>query len=642
MPNLAQTPLSGDGSAFNLPTVRIRNKSTGEVRNIPLDQAPNFGISLEDAVARAAGQREAEADISTFKETGAFPSQKEPEAAAVGRLKGILSTGFDSLNEIDKLIDPDKEKEGLEGRGKLFQAIFGAGPIAGEKENLADVIGRLRSGAAINKDEEKRFKKLLPHAFKSAERNLRDLERLKGELEAVATSVGADIPGSEEQLLEQEVAVSATRLKKKDEVTGITQISEQPQEQLQEQPLIQKIAGKAAEIAPTAGGILGGIGGTVFGLPGAIAGAGIGGGVGEMIKANIRRSLDAEDRSAVEQIKDVGTGALREAAFEGVGLGIGKFVLKPLFKGTGWVLKSLVKNIDDLPLRGIRFAPSDITKFARKHGGQDLAEFMINRGYLGEDALEIASKDALKFQGEFDQLALNKNIQIPIEKLNTRFTQEISELAGKGKRIVPSVAKNIAKSVTKEWDSIINQLKRQGRTFVTPEELTLFRRTIDNIIPDSQFVDPSIKNINIRLRRIMNDTLAEGLESRLIGKGEKGMLKTIGKELSSIYDLLQFAEKRAGKGRGALVANLPRTIFGGAGGVIGATVGGLPGAIAGGAAGIAGEQLLRDPQVLKQLLRVGRTGQKIGAKISPILSRAVEASPFAIGAASQAIGGLLR
>ncbi len=641
MPNLAQTPLSGDGSAFNLPTVRIRNKSTGEVRNIPLDQAPNFGISLEDAVARAAGQREAEKDIGTFKETGEFPSQKEPEGAATAKLRGTVKAGLEALGRIEGVLEGDPDKPGLEGGFlKLLGATTPGTPFGRGMEadilSLSDAVLRIRTGAAAPETEVKRFAKIIaPHIFDPAEVRQQKLDGARSELEEVASSIGLDIT-------EKEVADMATGLKKKDEVTGITQIPEQPQEQLQEQPLIQKIAGKAAEIAPTAGGILGGIGGTVFGLPGAIAGAAVGGGVGEMVKQTIRRSLDAEDRSAVEQIKDVGTGALREAAFEGVGLGIGKFVLKPLFKGTGWVLKSLVKNIDDLPLRGIRFAPSDITKFARKHGGQDLAEFMINRGYLGEDALEIASKDALKFQGEFDKIALDKTASIPLDTLNERFAQEISKLAGDGKRIVPSVARNIAKKIAQEWSFIIKQLTKDadrkiGEVLISPEELTLFRRTIDDIIPDSQFVDPSIKNINIRLRRIINDTIAEG-----VGQEKGKLLKTLGKELSSIYDLLEFASKRAGKGRGALVANLPRTIFGGAGGVIGATVGGLPGAIAGGAAGIAGEQLLRDPQVLKQLLRVGRAGQKIGAKISPILSRAVEASPFAIGAASQAIGGLLR
>ena len=40
----------------------------------------------------------------------------------------------------------------------------------------------------------------------------------------------------------------------------------------------------------------------------------------------------------------------------------------------------------------------------------------------------------------------------------------------------------------------------------------------------------------------MNDTLSEGIEGRMIGEGEKGTLKTIGNELSSIYDLLEFVE----------------------------------------------------------------------------------------------------
>ena len=157
-----------------------------------------------------------------------------------------------------------------------------------------------------------------------------------------------------------------------------------------------------------------------------------------------------------------------------------------------------------------------------------------------------------------------------------------------------------------------------------------------------QFVDPSIKNINIRVRRIMNDVVSEGIESRMIGQGEKGSLKIIGNELSSIYDLLEFAEKRAGKGRGSLVANLPRTLMGGAGALLGATFGNVPGAIIGGTAGVVGEQLLRDPEILKVLLKIGRGATKAGAKIAPATSRFVESLPYTTGAGSILTGEAVR
>ena len=612
MPNLAQTPLSGDGSAFNLPTVRIRNKSTGEVRNIPLDQAPNFGISLEDAVARAAGQREAEADISTFKETGAFPSQKEPEAAAVGRLKGILSTGFDSLNEIDKLIDPDKEKKGLEGRGKLFQAIFGAGPIAGEKENLADVIGRLRSGAAINKDEEKRFKKLLPHAFKSAERNLRDLERLKGELEAVATSVGADIPA-----LEQEVADSATRLKKKDEVAGITQIPEQPQEQ----PLIQEIAGKAAEIAPltepeggiakriilgvgraapVAGAVAGGFTGALLGagagslFTGAL-GTAIGTGAGIAFEESLQDLLGVQEETPQELLKK---GVVTPATAAALDLAGGA-----LFRGGAVVVKTIGKAIlkigDDIVLRAIRPSASQLRKFLEKTG-QPLKDFVIEKGLFSK-GVDLVDSIIKPLQSSFDDIASRSGIMVSVDDVITKFSSQIDEL----QKIATTEADSLAKKLIKEADLFIN--KWGGQAEIPVGELTNLRRTIDNLIPESTFLkDPITAGKNRIVRNIYQETIQAATQGLTDAAGRS--LKEIGEELHKLYSFRGIAAQQAGLGVGTLPVGLIKIIAAGGG----AAAGGIKGFLA----GLGLSSLGNNPKIIAYL-----------AKNLPIVGQAIQGLP---------------
>jgi len=336
-------------------------------------------------------------------------------------------------------------------------------------------------------------------------------------------------------------------------------------------------------------------------------------------------------------LKEIGKGSATAAAYEAVGLGVGKYILKPIVQGGGWVLKSLMKNIDDLPLKGIRFNPSQLTKFVQKHK-EDITKFMINRGYIGEDAVDLAAADAAKFQQKFDDFALNKNIQIPFQTLGKRFVDEIAELGGRtaegGKRITPSFQEDIAIKLLAEWDNIVTQLKNQGRNYVTPEELTLFRRSIDDLIPDSQFVEANVKNLGIRIRRIINDVVAEPAGANLIGKGDKQGIKRIGIELSKLYDFLEMADKQSNLGRGSLVANLTRLLSVGGGATLGATLPIPGGPVIGAMGGLATEQLLRDPAVLKKILQASQALRSVGQKVAP----AANAIPYASAALTQLLG----
>jgi hypothetical protein len=151
---------------------------------------------------------------------------------------------------------------------------------------------------------------------------------------------------------------------------------------------------------------------------------------------------------------------------------------------------------------------------------------------------------------------------------------------------------------------------------ITPRMLTEMRRTIDDVIPKSQFVDPSTRNVAIRLRKILNDVVQESVDSKLLGKGKGGALKSIGNELSKYYDFLEMAEKQSNLGRGTLMANLTRLGSTGIGGTIGASVGGVPGAVVGGMSGVGIETMLRDPDVLYRIYKVAKIAQKAGIKLT--------------------------
>lgn len=76
-------------------------------------------------------------------------------------------SGIDSLNTIGGIIrkNPNATKFAALPGGSLTQSLTGTGEYAAATANAVDAIGRLRSGGAINADEETRFRSLLPAAF---------------------------------------------------------------------------------------------------------------------------------------------------------------------------------------------------------------------------------------------------------------------------------------------------------------------------------------------------------------------------------------------------------------------------------------------------------------------------------------------
>jgi outer membrane lipoprotein SlyB len=392
---------------------------------------------------------------------------------------------------------------------------------------------------------------------------------------------------------------------------------------------------KVANASPVAGGIIGGITGGLLGgtagsvVPGAgtvaggIAGSGAGTALGTagggVIKNTMLDLFGKQKQKPMEQLKDVvkqsAIAGATDVATAGVLKGAGK-ILKPVAKTVG-------KIVDDIPLKSIRINPSQLTKWNSKHGG-DLSGWMVKNKILGENAIDIADKSADNLQSQFDNFALNENLTIPVTKLRQRFADEIRNLAGVTKEgvktdIVPSFNKDIASKVLAEWDNISNQLTQMGVDNVTPKQLTLMRRAIDEVIPKSAWTTPTIKNTALRLRSMLNDVVTEGIDSRLIGNKSGLSLKELGKELSKYYDFLDVAERQSNLGRGSMVANLPRILSSGGAGTIGALLGGVPGAIVGGTAGLAGESLLRDPNVLKGIYQ----GGKVASKKLPVFAKNV-------------------
>lgn len=383
-----------------------------------------------------------------------------------------------------------------------------------------------------------------------------------------------------------------------------------------------------AEAMPVVFGIAGGIGGGIAGVPTAIPtlggstvvgsaiGTTIGTATGVAVENMIKSLALIQDESSKEQLTDATT----QAAVAGVtDLAFGS-LFKAVTMGGGFLLKSVTKGVDNIPLRGIRVNPSQLTNFKKQYG-VDLAEFMVDNKLMGDDVLTLTGNKAEALQEMYDQYARSKSIAIPKNKLKKRFAEEILDLAGatptgQKTKLVPKFNKKIAKDVLGEWENIMTQLDSMGVDEVTPEMLTNMRNQIDEVIPKSQWVDPGTRNVALRIRRILNDVVYESVDATLLGKGEAGSIRKMGIELSKYYKFLEIAEKQSNLGRGSLLPNLTRIGTAGGGAAVGAQIGGVPGAAIGGTLGLGIEAMLRDPEVLYRVYKAARAAQKAGNVLS--------------------------
>jgi hypothetical protein len=90
---------------------------------------------------------------------------KKPLSGEASKVLTIATSGLDKINELRNVIQSEGgSATGLASGAALPTALQSASTqkFSTLREDLSDLIGRLRSGGAINKDEEARFTKLLP------------------------------------------------------------------------------------------------------------------------------------------------------------------------------------------------------------------------------------------------------------------------------------------------------------------------------------------------------------------------------------------------------------------------------------------------------------------------------------------------
>lgn len=93
-----------------------------------------------------------------------FTAGSNPQSAESAKLLGNVNSGIDQISQLQAQLDknPNYFKNMNVPGNPIGQTI------ANMTEDLSDILGRLRSGGAINADEEKRFRKQIPSKGLSA------------------------------------------------------------------------------------------------------------------------------------------------------------------------------------------------------------------------------------------------------------------------------------------------------------------------------------------------------------------------------------------------------------------------------------------------------------------------------------------
>jgi hypothetical protein len=113
--------------------------------------------------------------------------QEEANKPLSSEAAKTLELGEGGLRNVSDIRNKISEGNKLVGASLPFG--IGDRDTSGLMDDLSDIIGRLRSGGAINSGEESRFKRLIPGALDSREVKLKKLNRLEAQFKGIVTRI---------------------------------------------------------------------------------------------------------------------------------------------------------------------------------------------------------------------------------------------------------------------------------------------------------------------------------------------------------------------------------------------------------------------------------------------------------------------
>lgn len=154
-------------------------------QQMSIEQAPSSPFdpaNIEANVAKMMRSGAGVKDINAYLDMATTINSMKAAAAKASKSDSGMNTtqlqqannamsGLQSLERIKSTLskNPNAAKLATLPGGSLTASLTGTGDYKAALNNAADVIGRLRSGGAINADEEKRFMAMLPQSFDSQE-----------------------------------------------------------------------------------------------------------------------------------------------------------------------------------------------------------------------------------------------------------------------------------------------------------------------------------------------------------------------------------------------------------------------------------------------------------------------------------------
>lgn len=111
---------------------------------------------------------------------------------------GFVTSGLENLSNYEDTFRKGGRQSRINSQTPLLGSFVSSTPIDDARINMEESIGRLASGGAINTDEEKRFRQMIPRAGDNDQDAARKLIQLRSEMENKLTGYGFskdDLPG---------------------------------------------------------------------------------------------------------------------------------------------------------------------------------------------------------------------------------------------------------------------------------------------------------------------------------------------------------------------------------------------------------------------------------------------------------------
>lgn len=222
-------------------------------------------------------------------------------------------------------------------------------------------------------------------------------------------------------------------------------------------------------------------------------------------------------------------------------------------KITGKLGRKVAESGEELVLKGLKPSPSQQKKFLEKTGEQ-LSGWM-SKNNISSNFVEEAGKKIEEVQGQFDEIALSKNIQVNPNKLLEKFIKTSEDI----KDTVAGDISGKAKKIEDFFDSLTTKYGDK----MTAADLTKERKGIDDQLKESQFGMPLEQASYLRsVRNAITEAIQDSAGS--IKAGGKS-LKELGSELNKLYSFEEIANKQSGLGKGNMAFGITDLIAGGAG-----------------------------------------------------------------------------